>query len=274
MDSLAGRKAEIEARFGRWTAHNLRLPDGSGTLDEGVNGSDHRVRRALQAVSDLSPKPLSQCRVLDLGCLEGLFTLEMAGHGANALGVDVREANLAKAEFVRSANRVSGARFEQSDVRRVSKATHGVFDIILCIGLLYHLDHPDGAELLSTLAEMCEGLLYLDTRISVGADEAVSWRDRTLHGRRALEHEPGASPEHREAQLWSSVDNDLSFWFTRPSLVNVLQAVGFSSVYECHAPALLKDMADRASFIAVKRTPVAVLTTVYGAPPLRDLPER
>ena len=58
---------------GQWTAMAIKLRDGSYTRQ---SGPDYRLRRLLQVAADLVHKPLSQCRVLDLGCLEGHFAIE------------------------------------------------------------------------------------------------------------------------------------------------------------------------------------------------------
>jgi hypothetical protein len=56
------------------------------------------------------------------------------------------------------------------------------------------------------------------------------------------------------AQRGASIDNPTSFWPTRSSLLNLLQSVGFTTVFEVHVPtvAALNAWCDHVVLIAVK----------------------
>jgi len=72
----------------------------------------------VQLTSDLLG-PLDGLRVLDLACLEGLYGLELAMHGAEVLAIEGREQNAAKVRH--AAERLCPARFEVrvEDVREL-----------------------------------------------------------------------------------------------------------------------------------------------------------
>src|ERR1700712_2944833 len=101
---------------GPWTAMAIRLKDGSYTRAPAI---DYRLRRLLQVSVDLVGKPLTQCRVLDLACLEGHYAIEFALHGAEVLGIEGRAASVAKCEFVQRNLGLERARFVQDDVRNL-----------------------------------------------------------------------------------------------------------------------------------------------------------
>jgi hypothetical protein len=63
--------------------------------------------------------------------------------------------------------------------------------------------------------------------------------------------------------LWASLDNDTSFWPTRPSLLNALQRGGFTSVLECRIPALALPR-DRLIFAALRGSPTEVRALSMG----------
>jgi hypothetical protein len=57
----------------------------------------------------------------------------------------------------------------------------------------------------------------------------------------------------------ASLENTTSLWLTRPSLVNMLTHIGFSSIHECLNPPF-NGTNDRCTFIAIKGTPVELQT--------------
>jgi 2-polyprenyl-3-methyl-5-hydroxy-6-metoxy-1,4-benzoquinol methylase len=117
-------------------------------------GHSERILRHIQLVADLLAKPMRQVRTLDLACLEGGFTFELAMQGAQAVGLEGRQENLDKCEAVRVKIDLSNCSFLQDDVRNLSKHKYGSFDVILCLGILYHLTASDGVELLRRMYDV------------------------------------------------------------------------------------------------------------------------
>ncbi|MDP2710946.1 MAG: methyltransferase domain-containing protein [Solirubrobacteraceae bacterium] len=97
---------------------------------------------ASQAIGDAGP----DARVLDLGCCEGWFAHRMLELGAGSVvGVDVREVNIRRANLVRDQLGIHPARLEflQADVLALPDL--GRFDVVLMLGLIYHLENPVAA---------------------------------------------------------------------------------------------------------------------------------
>src|SRR5438132_8218599 len=135
------KKKEIIDRFGAWTAGCIHLADEVYTFDDPF--WDSRLRRFLQIAADLTREPLNTLRVLDLACLEGQYGIEIALHGADVLAIEGREANLAKVRFAKDILSLDNLKVLLDDVRHLDVHRHGHFDIVLCLGILYHLDVPD-----------------------------------------------------------------------------------------------------------------------------------
>src|SRR5690348_3563457 len=143
-----------------------------------------RRARIAQIVSDSARKPLSQSRILDLASLEGDFSAEFALRGAEVLGVEGRRANVERASARFS---FPNLRFVQDDVRNVCRRKYGEFDIVLCLGILYHLDAPDCFRLLEAIAEVCIDIAVIDTHVGLTRDEVVEYQGREYRGRRFTE---------------------------------------------------------------------------------------
>jgi len=99
VEQIKKRKAEIVARHGEWTAHNIQLADGLYTIDKRIIGDEILLRRTTQIISDIAGEPLENLRILDLACMEGLYPIELGFHGSRVVGIEGREANIEKARF-------------------------------------------------------------------------------------------------------------------------------------------------------------------------------
>jgi SAM-dependent methyltransferase len=256
------KKRRIVEKFGPWTAHNIHLGGDIYTLRHEVTGDETKVKRILQCVSDIAGRPLDSLRVLDLACLEGMYAVEFALHGAAVVAVEGREANIEKARFAGEVLALENLRFVQDDVRNLSKGEYGVFDVVLCLGILYHLDDPDVFLLLENIAEVCQGFLLVDTHVHMGQPvNSYVHRGRTYWGSTVPEHDVDSTPEERYKELWKSLDNPEAVFLTRNSLYNALAHVGFTSVYECHIPHEPKKPNNRITLLAVKGEQRQLLTS-------------
>lgn len=205
-----------------------------------------RTMRVARVMADLSGDRLREARVLDLGCNDGGFSLEAARQGAaEVVGVEGRAENLAHAIERRAAEGLTQVEFINADVRSVTRERYGEFDVVLCLGLLYHLDVPDLFEFAAELAAMCRGYALVETQIGLKAKDTVQHGGRDYSGLWYAEDvsQPGAS-----------LDNRRSFWLTKPSLLNLLADVGFSSVAEVLNPVVpgLAEYRDHTLLVAAK----------------------
>jgi 2-polyprenyl-3-methyl-5-hydroxy-6-metoxy-1,4-benzoquinol methylase len=275
MDTNALRQEmqQVVARFGDWTDHNIHIAGDLYTI--GADVVSPRLQRMVQIVADAAaPVPLASLRILDLACLEGLYAVEFARQGARAVAIEGREANLAKVRFVKEALGLEDLSLHQDDVRNLSPATYGTFDVVLCLGILYHLDVPALFQFVENIGRVTTRFAVFDTYVSTASQELHSHAGKPYWGRRIFEHSPDDSLEARLSRRWNSLDNPTSLWLTRYSLYNLLAASGFTTVYECHVPAEIHKPSDRVTLLAIKGKPQTVLSTpqVNGIP-AADWPE-
>lgn len=252
---VEAQKRAVVERYGGWTGHDVQLAEGVWTRDS-VPQDAPRLRRVLQLAADLAARPLAELRVLDLGCLEGQYAIEFALHGAEVVAIEGREANLAKARLAKQVLGLERLELVQADVRSLGPESHGSFDVVLCLGLLYHLDAADVFPFLAQLRSVCRGLAVIDTHVSLSGRSTREHGGYAYRGHVFVEHSPRASSGEREASRWASLDNPESFWPTQASLCNGLQRAGFSSVLRCEVPVVPGVPADRITLVAVAGDPV------------------
>lgn len=123
--------------------HSIELPDGR-VLNGLLELEQLRRRLALFPI----PDDLRGARVLDIGAWDGWFSFELERRGAQVVALDLvhnpkfliaRELLKSKVEYV------------VADICRIPAAELGKFDIVLFLGVLYHLKHP-----LLALERVCE----------------------------------------------------------------------------------------------------------------------
>ena len=265
----------VVQKYGPWTAHNIFLGADTYTIAPRVVGDEVRARRITQVVLDLMGGSVEGKRVLDLACAEGLFAIELAMHGANCLGIEGREASIEKARFVKKVLGLENLDLVQDDVRNLSVEKYGKFDVVLCIGILYHLDVPDVFQFLERVCESATRLCIVDTRVITKPKTKVQYRGHVYAGTRGEEHDPRDPAEKRLSRLWASLDNPTNFWLSRASVCNAMARGGCTSIYECNLPSEPWRPGNRLCFIGIKGQPVRILSNpLTQGRPLDDMPER
>ena len=114
--------------------HSIELPTG-----EVIRGFQSVEQLRLRVRQFPIPEDLTGKRVLDIGAWDGWFTFEMERRGASVMAVDAVRSE----KFLR-ARELLGSRAEYvvADVCDLRPADLGYFDIVLFLGVLYHVKHP------------------------------------------------------------------------------------------------------------------------------------
>ena len=213
---------------------------------------------AAKRIIDVTfPGDKTHLSLVDLGCLEGGYTVEFARLGLQALGLDVRESNIEVCRYVQSRTALPNMNFVRDDVWNI--ANYGSFDVVFCCGLFYHLDRP--RAFLDTLSGVTKRLLILQTHFAEAGDSPSFIRPRrlrraisriiplkntgtTTHKLSRLTHHEGMPgrwfPEFRsdrafrdrENRRWASWDNRKSFLIQREYLLQAIRDSGFDVVME------------------------------------------
>lgn len=199
VDTLRRRVEGIE-----WY-HSIDL--GHGIVTRGVDDSSRRLSK-YHLPADLSGKS-----VLDIGAWDGFYSFECERRGASTvLAMDSYAWNGSgwgtKAGF-ELAREVLGSHVEDvtMEVSDLSPDI-GTFDVVLCLGVLYHLRHPLLA--LEHIASVTDDLLILSTQLDL-----------------LSRHRPAMAFYER-----SELNRDSSNWWAPnlPALLGMLRDVGFSRI--------------------------------------------
>ena len=182
------------------------------------------------------PGDKSRFRIVDLGCLEGGYSVEFARMGFQVLGVEVRDSNMEACRFVKERTNLPNLEFVQDNAWNVAK--YGVFDAVFCCGLLYHLDRPK--QFLQLLSTVTKKLLIVQTHFATQKLESVHSlsqdivENEGISGRWYVEFqdEKTFSKRGENKYRWASWDNRKSFWIQREYLLQTIGLVGFDTVME------------------------------------------
>ena len=158
------------------------------------------IRRVVRAL-----KPAMGLRnALDAGCGVGFFAQTLTELGLETRGFDGRFENVIEAR-----KRFPKIAFERGDIESAEIAALGTFDLVLCFGLLYHLESP-----MRAIRHLCaltgKGLLI--ESMCVPGDDT----------RMLLREEPSQSDQSL---------TDMAFYPSELCLVKMLYRAGFAHVY-------------------------------------------
>ena len=171
-----------------------------GIVTPGINDSPANLH-----MLDL-PADCSGMRVLDLGARDGFFSFELERRGADVLAIDAAPPECTGFPI---AAELLGSRLvlRQANLYNLSPAEIGTFDLVLFLGLLYHL--PDPIRALRIVRSLCRSRVYLETLV---IDDAMLMPDGTeaplaeMHERLAaiplMQFFPGAVYNNDQTNYW------------------------------------------------------------------------
>ena len=128
--------------------------------------SVHRTRAAIaEPVARAAFKKAGRkATALDLACSEGWFAHRAREWGAGSVrGIDIRPENIRRAELIRDHLGIAPEQlsFEVADVFDLDSPEH---DVVLCLGLIYHLENPIGA--LRIARSLTRGVCIVESQLT------------------------------------------------------------------------------------------------------------
>jgi tRNA (mo5U34)-methyltransferase len=231
-EGAPGGASEEEVLRRKWF-YRFRLPSGAVTESylqpEVWPIHDTRERMLFSVLDSAFSGNWPETRCIDVACHEGYYSSLLAQRGCKSvLGIDGRAENVAGARLMRDVLGLRNLTFEQADVTRIGAARFGQFDIVLVLGLLYHLENPVGT--LRLARALSQRVAIIETQLAPPLPGDIEWG--SVLARKPLVATFGVVDEtfevtdaNREANLSTvSLVPDLE------GLLWMLRTVGFSRV--------------------------------------------
>lgn len=223
--------------------YGIQLRNGLATAPPlAVERMVYRSHLITGTVRRLLGDDLRNSTFIDFACNHGYFSLEMAFHGAKQVtGVDLRQENVAKANFLKDYFGIQNAVFLQKDIYDLD--TSSPFDVVFNLGVLYHITDP--FRLMKLTYDACKRFAVVD---SIMHKEPVS---------AFIQRVNKDSTKHAEGKF------DVELHPTYRAVIDLMYAVGFKQVIEVirkplgagrDCPHELYDRMERRCLIGFKET--------------------
>lgn len=216
------RTEELQQRIeelGPWF-HNMRLA-GVETAPNHFLGDYPAVKFA--SFRHVIPQDLTGATVLDIGCNAGFYSLEMKRRGAaRVLGIDTDPHYLRQASFAADLEGVD-VEFRRMAVWQIAELGEK-FDLVIFMGVLYHLRHPLLA--LDLIHEHAARDLMLFQTMQRGSSEILPVADDYDFNESAPFHHPGYPRMHFIEKRYSH--DETNWWVpNRACTEAMLRSAGF-----------------------------------------------
>ena len=220
-----------EVILGKTWFYRFTLPSGkvTPTYDGGALDQIHESRLAMLegVVRARFGATLAGHNAIDIACHQGWFATKLAQWQADdVLAIDARSEHVADTSLMRDTLQLSNLRVQQSDVHALDAATLGGFDLVLMLGLIYHLENPVGA--LRQARALTRQVCVVETQIVPGMTGVVDYGSyrfvRPLKGSFGIidETEETHGPETSTTGICLVPSLEALFW--------IMRKVGFDRV--------------------------------------------
>ena len=185
------------------------------------------VRHAFPTLIDACGGSMQGKRVLDVACNCGGFVVETAKLGsAYVLGIDIVDRYIEQANFIRRALDLERVEFKVLDIESLDESTVGLFDVSLCLGILYHLENP--VRTMKRLASVTKSIMLVETQVMRTPAFAKPFVRKPLW---SMNFPPASTKESKYAttSLWHT-ERVVQFIPNEYAVVDLLKFLGFSKV--------------------------------------------
>ncbi|MDC0092755.1 class I SAM-dependent methyltransferase [Alphaproteobacteria bacterium] len=231
---ISEEQIEILNANGPYSMAIWRSGDVSVGNEEGLSGrSEYFTKLIREAIlKNYTLDEIKKISILDIGCNDGWVLQQLSDLPFNKMvGIEPREKNINKGHIVRKILKLeSSVEYRIGDIESLKNE---VFDIVICAGLLYHVESIPFA--LRKVREACKHLLFIESRvisssyISQELKDEIEMRDLVYQ----FEDEIcGVTAQKYESSYYdgSAANNTIVNIPTTESLVMNLKILGFNNI--------------------------------------------
>lgn len=158
----------------------FQLPSGAvtRTTHEGTLNAIHETRLGMmrQALAAHFPQGLAQRSAVDLACHQGFFSAQLASQGCRPVhAVDARPSHVDDCRLIAQALGLDAVQPLCADVHDARVPALGTHDVVLCFGLIYHLENPVGALRVARQLTRPGGICLVETQVVPNMGGPVDW---------------------------------------------------------------------------------------------------
>ncbi len=210
--------------LGPWF-HNLHLGSAGQTVPDHPFGDFPAFK--WREMEPFVPEDLQGRSALDIGCNAGFYSFELAKRGADVLAIDSSDHYLRQASWAATelelADRVEFRRMQVYDLARLDRA----FDLVLFLGVLYHLRYPLLA--LDLVSRKAAGTLVLQTLTMPGDEVEENTSLPKINERDALRSAGWPSMAFIEEAM---ADDPTNWWVPNHAcILSMLRSCGLKVVH-------------------------------------------
>jgi len=151
---------------------------------------------------------------------------------SSVLGIDARESHVEDSQLIKDIYGLEHLSFRQGDIHELDAEQVGQFDVVLMLGLLYHLENPIGA--LRTCRALCKNLCLIETQVVPGLSGYVDYGSYQYV--RPLKGSFGIVDETEETHGPEASITGICLVPSLDALIWILHKVGFSDVTVLEPP--------------------------------------
>jgi tRNA (mo5U34)-methyltransferase len=197
------------------------LPDIHRTRLELMEGA---VRAALAAAGP-------DATAIDLACNEGWFSHRLLKWGAaHVIGIDIRPQLIRRAELMRAHFGICAERLELrcADVLDLDTAALGTFDVVLCLGLVYHLENPIGA--IRIARKLTRDVCIIESQLTRQDEPIIHGNGRSDQYEESQASFAALVETDQENNMLASSGGVVSLIPNRAALIQSAEAAGFAEL--------------------------------------------
>jgi len=224
------QRKEIEKAVNKYPEwfYNFEFANGASTQCSDQKTNEIHTTRAeiiFPFLDKLYEGKWQNIDCLDIACNQGWFSSQIAVRGAHRVtGIDIRESHIKMANTIKDLANLTNLNFKVQDFLEIEGSSDEKADLVLFLGILYHLDNP--LQAIRKIRSLTKNLCILETQVAkLNPELECCW---------------GSDPQNRKGPALALIESDkghvgsnkpLVLVPTLNALYRMLYASGFERLF-------------------------------------------